>query len=58
MIGAVDRVDEFPIDHELCQTAKFYDEISGKELPKETTARPRQKEMTEVYAHKISSKVP
>ena len=58
MIGAVDRVDEFPIDHGLYENVKFYDELSGKELPKEATVKARQKEMTEVYAHKIYSKVP
>ena len=58
MIGAVDGVDEFKINHELYNDATFFDDISGKKLPKEATIKARQKEMTEVYAHNIYTKCP
>ena len=58
MVGAVDCVDGFQVNHELYSDVRFYDDVSGKELPKEETVRARQKEMTEVYAHKIYTKVP
>ena len=59
MIGAVDRVDDFPINHCLYTDVRFYDDISGKELPKEATIKARQKEMTEVLnVHKVYTKVP
>ena len=57
-VGAVDRVDDFQINHKLYSDVQFYDDVSGKELPEEETVKARQKEMTEVYAHKIYSKVP
>ena len=37
---------------------EFYDDVSGKPLPKDLTVKARSKEMTEVYAHKVYDKVP
>ena len=58
MIGATDRVDDFVLNHDDYQDATFYDEISGKELPRALTVEARQKEMNEVYKHKVYCKVP
>jgi len=58
MVGAVDRVDDIRINHKLYEDVEFYDDISGKHLPKDETIKAREKEMAEVYAHKIYTKVP
>ena len=58
MIGAVDKVDDFKINHEMYKDAEFYDDVSGKPLPKEATINARKKEMVEVYSHNIYTKVP
>jgi hypothetical protein len=58
MIGAVDKVEDFKVNHEVYNEVQFYDDISGKELPTDATVKARQKEMTEVYAHNIYTKRP
>lgn len=58
MIGAVDRVDDIRVNRDLYVGALFYDDISGKPLPKELTVKARGKDMEQVYAHRRYDKVP
>ena len=53
MVGAVDRVDEFKLNHGDYGEVTFYDgDVSGKELPKELSIKAREAEMQQVYKHK------
>ena len=58
MIGAVGEVDDIRINHELYNGYDFYDDISGKSLPKDLVIKAREEEIKQVYAHKIYDKVP
>ena len=58
MIGATDAIDEVNLDPMLYQDADFYDDVTGKELPKELTVKAREAEMRQVKAHKLYDKVP
>ena len=58
MAGAVDRVDDVNIDQIIYQDAALYDDVSGKELPKQLTIDARKAEMQLVKHHKIYSKRP
>ena len=58
MIGAVDKIDEVNIDQEIYQGVEFYDDVSGKQLPKDETIKARLAEMKQVYAHNIYTKRP
>jgi len=55
LIGAVDAVDDvkdFTLEPEDYAQLKFYDDVTGKELPKDLTMKARQTEMKQVYAHR------
>jgi hypothetical protein len=58
MIGAVGEVDDIRINHELYNGYDFYDDISGKSLPKDVVIKAREEEIKQVYVHKIYDKVP
>ena len=59
LIGAVDRIDEgFKLNAADYEGVEFYDETSGKMLPKDLTIKARAAEKTQVYAPKLYDKVP
>ena len=61
LIGAVtptDDLKDFVLKPEDYENFTFYDDVSGKELPKELSLKARQTEMKQVYAHKVYYKVP
>ena len=58
MIGAVDKVDDVKIDSRMYGDATFYDDVLGKELPRDLTIKAREAEMGQVHAHGIYTKVP
>lgn len=58
MIGAVDKIDEAKIDMQNYTDATFYDDVSGKELPKQLTIRARETELEYIRSMKLWSKVP
>ena len=56
MIGAVDKVDDFRINHALYTDAEFYDDISGRPLPKELVIKAREDEIKQVRSHGVYDK--
>ena len=58
MIGAVDKIDEAKIDMQNYTDATFYDDVSGKELPKQLAIRARETELEYSRFMKLWSKVP
>ena len=56
MIGAVDKVDDFRIDHALYTDAEFYDDISGRPLPKELVIKAREDEIKQVRSRGVYDK--
>lgn len=51
-------MEDFTLKEEDFGNCKFYDDVTGKEVPKDVTMKARQAEMKQVYAHKVYDKVP
>jgi len=57
-VDAVDDLKDFTLKEEADANFTFYDDLSGRELPKDLTMKAIQAEMKQVYAHRIYDKVP
>lgn len=58
-VGASDKLKDLVLKAKDYENFTFYDDVSGKELPKELTLKARQTEMKQVYAHnKVYYNVP
>ena len=52
-VDAVDDMKDLTLKQRDYQSFTFYDDVIGKELPKDLTMNARQTEMKQDYAHRV-----